>query len=376
MVHTAVSTFVGIALLFLRVGTAAAEDFPNPLLAAYFHPDRNIPRTASADEQVAAIRQSLDRMQKSGFNAIFPYFTGSSGQAYYSSQIHADNVYGECDPLAVLIQEARLRNLQVYPVLCATVCGNDKPAGILLEKSDWALRHPDGSPLGYISPAHSEARQWLANVAREVVERYQPDGIVLDYIRYRNRPLLLDRAAEIRFKAAVPSGATSEEEQKLMQQFKEAELTELVRSYSETIRATRPGTRLGIYSWGPHVAANHQIAQCWPRWVKEGYLDFVNVSGYYHHDKYGDKYLKMFEDKMRAAVQLNQETSKPVPLSFALGVETSHGKVHTAADIRTYLRKAVEVRLDGVVFFTWHDLLPFLDELDETDDIRNFPAAE
>ena len=97
-------------------------------------------------------------MQKSGFNAIFPYFTGSSGQAYYASRIHADNVYGDRDPLAVLIQEARLRNLQVYPVLCVTVCGNDKPAGILLEHPDWALRHPDGSPLGLHQPRPSRGQ--------------------------------------------------------------------------------------------------------------------------------------------------------------------------------------------------------------------------
>ena len=198
-----------MALSFFALEHAAtAEDSPDPCVAAYFHADRIIPRTGSPDEQLAVIRQSLDRMQKSGLNAIFPYFTGSSGQAYYASQIHANKVYGDRDPLVVLIQEARPRNLQVYPVLCVTVCGNDKPTGILLQHTDWALRHPDGSPLGYISPAHPDARQWLANVAREVVEKYQPDGILLDYIRYHNRPLRLDRTAEIRFRATVPPGAT------------------------------------------------------------------------------------------------------------------------------------------------------------------------
>ena len=102
----------------------------------------------------------------------------------------------------------------------------------------------------------------------------------------------------------------------------------------------------------------------------------MNVSGYYHKDKYGDKYLAIFEEKMRAAVALNQGTGKPVPLSFALGVETSHGKVHSADDIRVYLRKAAEVHIDGVIFFTWDTLLPFLKELDETDDIRNFPRID
>jgi uncharacterized lipoprotein YddW (UPF0748 family) len=358
-----------MAIVLLWTASASCdESIPQPLRGAYFHPDRIIRRDASHEEQVAAIHDALDRMQHSGFNAVFPYFTGSSGQAYYESKMYANRVYGQADPLAELVQEARRRSLQVYPVLCVTVCGNDKPAGILRQHNEWALRNLDGSPLGYISPAHPAARRWLAGVAREVVRDYRPDGILLDYIRYHNRPLRLDQDSENRFQETLPQPAVPSELVALLQQFKEDELTELVKLYRQTINATRPGTRLGIYCWGPHVAADHQIAQCWPRWVQEGYLDFVNVSGYYHKDKYGDKYQAIFEEKMRAAVALNQQIGKPVPLSFALGIETSHGKVHSAEDIRIYLRKAGEVGIDGVIFFTWDTLVPFLKELDETGD--------
>ena len=366
---------ISMCTMFVLISDCvAAADVPQPLRASYFHPNRVIPPKGTAEEQTAAIQTTLDRFESSGFNAIFPYFTGSSGDAYYSSTLHATRVYGERDPLAELIREARQRKIQVYPVLCVTVCGNENPTGILKEHPEWALRHLDGSPLGYISPAHPDARNWLARVADEVVRKYQPDGIILDYIRYHNRPLLLDPAADMRFRASLPDGTTPEHEKQMMQQFKEDELTELVRLYSETVHNARSGTLLGIYSWGPHVAANHQIAQCWPRWVKDGYLDLVNVSGYYHHDKYGDKYLAIFEEKMRSAVELNRGTGRPVPLSFALGVETSHGKVHSADDIRIYLNKAAEVQLDGFVAFTWNTLLPYLDELDQTGDIRNFPG--
>jgi uncharacterized lipoprotein YddW (UPF0748 family) len=374
----AISRGLAIPMLvaMLCVGATGDDELPSPFRGTYFHPDRIIRRDASPIEQLAAIREALDRMQRSGFNAVCPYFTGSAGQAYYASTIHAERVYSGMDPLSVLTQEARRRGLQVYPVVCATVCGNDKPAGILREHPDWALRNLDGSALGYISPAHPEAREWLAGVVHELVKMYRPNGILLDYIRYHNRPLRLDQAAEARFNETVPANALPDARQKLLQQFKEDELTKLVRLYRETTRAARPSTRLGIYCWGPHVAADHQIAQCWPRWVKEGYLDFVNVSGYYHKDKYGDKFLAIFEEKMRAAVALNMSTGQPVPLSFALGVETSHGKVHSADDIRVYLRKSAEVRLDGFIFFTWDTLLPYLKELDETNDTRDFPKVD
>ncbi len=372
--HARCVHFVWAAALLAIATPARSAEIPRPLRAAYFHPQRAIAADATADEQRAAVRNALDRMQKSEFNAVFPYFTGSSGQAYYASNLHATRVYGDHDPLMVLMQEARQRGLQVYPVLCVTVCGNDKPAGILTVHPEWALRHPDGTPLGYISPAHPDARQWLASVAREVAEKYQPDGIILDYIRYHNRPLRLDPAAEGRFRAALPTDVSPADEKNRLQQFKEDELTELVRLYRQTIREARPGTKLGVYTWGPHVAAHHQIAQCWPRWVKEGHIDLVNVSGYYHRETYGDKYLSLFAEKLRAARELNLTTGKPVPLSFALGVNTSHGKVHSADDIRDYLEQAAAAQLDGVVFFTWDDLQPFLDALDETGDIRKFPA--
>lgn len=313
-------------------------------------------------------------MKHSGFNAIFPYFTGSSGQAFYQGSIHKTKVYAGDDPLAELIVEARNRNLQVYPVICVTVCGNEKPTGILLDHPEWGCRHPDGSPLGYICPANAAARIWLVSIAKEIIDKYLPDGIVLDYIRYHNRPLLLDEESEKRFRAQLPSNCPAEEEKRRMQQFKEDELTELVKLYAQT--AHRANVRLGIYSWGPHVAANHQIAQCWPRWVQAGYLDLVNVSGYYHKDKYGENYLRIFEEKMRSTVELNQKTGRRVPLSFALGIETSHGKVHSADDVRIYLNKAAEVRMDGFVAFTWNTLLPYLDELDRTKSIIDYrPTA-
>lgn len=360
-----------ILLTVLIPAICFAQEVPKPLIAAYYHPDRIIPVKGTADEQSTAIKSSLDRLQRSGFNTVFPYFTGSSGQAYYLSRIHSRKVYADRDPLAELIREAQARKLHVYPVLCVAVCGNDRPAGILLEHPEWGLRHPDGSPLGYISPAHPEARSWLVSVAREIVERYQPDGIILDYIRYHNRPLLLDVAAENRFRDSLPPDSTQEIEKQRMQQFKEDELTKLVSLYASTLHPLK--CKLGIYSWGPHVAANHQIAQCWPRWVKAGDLDLVNVSGYYHHDKYGEKFLDMFTEKMRSAVKLNTGTGRPVPLSFALGVETSHGKVHSADDIRLYLKTAAEAGLDGCAVFTWDDLLPYLDDLDRTDEFRAFP---
>ena len=340
-----------------------STEFPHPLRAAYIHPERHFTARDSELVQQTAITQMLDRMQTARLNAIFPFFTGSSGQAFYASEVLPIRTYPDNDPLKYMVSEAHARGIKVYPVMCVAICGNEKPAEILLQKPDWGLRHPDGSPLGYISPANPDARAWLASVASEIVTRYPVDGIVYDYLRYHNRPLRLDVAAEERFKQTLPAGISEIDERTKFQEFKEAQVTELARSLSTAVRNARPDARIAMYSWGPHVTKNHQIAQVWPVWVERGYLDMVNVSGYYHRETYADRYLSLFEQRMSESLAIGKSLSRQVPITFALGVNTSHGRVHSAMDIRDYLELAAKLNMQGVSFFTWNDLLPFLDEL-------------
>jgi uncharacterized lipoprotein YddW (UPF0748 family) len=275
--------------------------------------------------------------------------------------------FGEHDPLRELVATARLRGMKVYPVVCVAVCGNERPAGILLEHPEWGLRHPDGSALGYLSPAHPDARKWIVTIIEEILERAQPDGIVLDYIRFHNRPLRLDAAAEARFERSLPPECSAEERQQSLQAFKEAELTRWVREISQAVRRRLPDGAVGIYCWGPYTVKNHLTAQVWPSWVEQGYVDFVNVSGYYHRDKYGDRYLSLFQQRMEEAAALNQAALRPAALSFALGVSTSHGRIHSAREICDYVEKASQAGIEGFSFFPWHELVPYLETLQTLD---------
>jgi uncharacterized lipoprotein YddW (UPF0748 family) len=301
-------------------------------------------------------------MKEFGLNALMPFVTTSSGEAYYESGL-LKRIYSDSDPVRILARESRSRGIGFYPVVPVAICGDQQPRGVLLQHPEWAMRHPDGRAMGYISPAHPEARKWLAGVIREIVEKYQPDGVVLDYIRYANRPQRLDPASEERFRKSLPADCTPAEEKKRLQEFKESELTALVRLIDETGRAARPNLKLGAYVWGPHVVKNHQIAQVWPLWVKRGYLDMVNVSGYCHRETYGESFLNVFEQRMADSLELNRQLAKPALLTFALGVNTSHGRVHSADDIRSYLNIADRLKLNGVAYFTWDYLQPYLHQL-------------
>lgn len=343
--------------------SVAAVRLPATLRAAYVHPDRIFKNAADPAAVIEATNRLLDQAQSIGLNTLFTYFTGSSGQAYYPSKLASRSHFGEHDPLAVLVTAARERGFQIWPVVCVAVCGNEQPAGILKDHPEWGLRHPDGSPLGYLSPANPQARQWIVRIIEEILERDQPDGILLDYIRFHNRPLRLDVDAERRFEQSLPPACPPEEREQRFQAFKEAELTIWVSEISQAVRANPSGAALGMYCWGPHTIKNHLTAQIWPTWVERGYVDLVNISGYYHRSKYGERYLSLFEQRLREAKTLNEAARRPAMLSYALGVNTSHGRVNSAEEICEYLRTATAAGVPGVGYFPWTDLVPYVDEL-------------
>jgi uncharacterized lipoprotein YddW (UPF0748 family) len=145
-----------------------------------------------------------------------------------------------------------------------------------------------------------------------------------------------------------------------------------VRLLSERLRKLDSQITLGAYCWGPHTLKDHLTAQVWPDWVERGYLDLVNISGYYHHEKYGDRYLALFVQRMRESIGINARLSHPARMTFALGLKTSHGSVRSVADIADYLDAARRLEMDGVAFFSWGDLDGWLAELEPTRVIPRF----
>ena len=268
--------------------------------------------------------------------------------------------------MASLMRAARERGLRVYPVQCALSAGGLRPGGILRQHPEWALRDIEGHPLGTLSPANPEARAWVASVSREIVATYQPDGLLLDYLRFPNQPVQLDPAAARNSPAPAPKA--SREDKARFQTVREDALTEQAHQISDAARSAKRGLRIAVYSWGPHVVKNHNVSQNWPLWAARGYIDNVNLSGYCFPESYGEKYLAVFEQRLAEARKFNA----PVELTFALGIKTSHGGIRQAADVKGYLDIARRLGLRGTAVFTWGHLQPFLADFERGSYLREF----
>ena len=152
------------------------------------------------------IIKTIDKIYNAGINNIF-LETYYHGQTIFPSQtmtkygfIRQNENYVGFDPLRIWINEAHRRGIKVHIWFETFYVGNKPPetnAGyILAKKPEWAnyqKKNADSETIAYsvsehngyfIDPANPEVQNFLYELLCEIITRYKPDGINLDYIRY------------------------------------------------------------------------------------------------------------------------------------------------------------------------------------------------
>lgn len=162
------------------------------------------PTEKNADQIIA----TLDNLKANGFNSVFleTYFHGKTIFPSQTMNKYGFTVQNEIfegfDPLDVWIKEAHKRDIKVHIWFQSFYVGNQSPdynpSSILAVRPDWGnkTKKNANSPKvtmsasehnGYfLDPANPEVHEFLLDLLSEIIDRYKPDGINLDYIRYPN----------------------------------------------------------------------------------------------------------------------------------------------------------------------------------------------
>jgi uncharacterized lipoprotein YddW (UPF0748 family) len=161
----------------------------------------------NADSAKAKISHLFEKARHSKFNMVFFQVRGS-GDAYYKSNVEP---WGELltgalgkdpgwDPLQYAVDEAHRLGLEmhvwinVFPIWRgADPPPETTPRSAMLEHPEWIVCERDGTPMKYdppnnnyvwISPGNPAARQHVLSVIKDIVGRYDIDGLHFDYVRY------------------------------------------------------------------------------------------------------------------------------------------------------------------------------------------------
>ena len=174
---------------------------------------------------------------------------------------------------------------------------NDPPTGSLTELDNyWITRLDTGaepSNKGF-DPGHPLAEEYLVNVAMDIVNNFDIDGIHYDYIRFYSNNEGYNPTSVARYNARyglTGQPAASDEQWK---QWRRDQVTAFVRKTYAKIQASKPWVKQSgaFVTWNPSPTSStrtafqatrpyYDVYSDWDSWVQEGIVDIAVPMTYY-----------------------------------------------------------------------------------------------
>ena len=264
-----------------------------------------------------AIDQVIDIAQRGRFQLLFVQVRGR-GDAYYRSPYEPPGLSlkqppSVFDPLAYLLARAHEAGIAVHAWVNVYYVwsddGSEPPAGhIVREHPEWLLTDDRGERMdrfpvdhwtdngleGYfVSPANRAAREHTVAVIEDLAQRYEIDGVHLDYVRYPGMGFGYSKAERTHF--ALEYGADPAELRRDRERIADIIGDEGVGSLDELLIEWRTqqvdslvmGVRRAIAPMPlsaavipDHVRARDEKGQDWVYWLQHGLVDFVVLMAY------------------------------------------------------------------------------------------------
>lgn len=260
----------------------------------------------SADELKAEIDSILDTCEKNKLNTIF-FQVRPSCDALYDSDIFPISSYissnGELvfDPLEYIVNEAHSRNIYIHAwVNPLRVTMNTHDLSTLDDKSpakqhpEWTVAYDDGKL--YLNAGLPEVCTLITDGVREIVEKYDVDGIVFDDYFYPY-PVYDENGAKIDFD-------DSEEYEKYgsgydsIEDWRRDNINTIIKSVYETVHEADPECVFGVSPfaiWQNNDGENggsdtngfegYNSLYCDAlAWINGGYIDYISPQIYWTFD--------------------------------------------------------------------------------------------
>lgn len=230
----------------------------------------------STEEQKKELLDIFDELQKDNFNVVL-FQVRAQGQVFYKSMLESMSPYfnsaNNFDPLAFAIEAAHARNMEchawitTFPVEKAKVSKRGK----LLEKKPDFYKHVNNH--WFLDPGRPETRDRLVLIAKEIVTKYDVDGLHLDYIRYPDNPKLFDDRDTYRL---YGKGKNKD-------QWRRENVNRIVFDIYDTVKATKNWVQISSAPIGKYKAikkhdgwtAYESVLQDAGHWMKKGKHDIL-----------------------------------------------------------------------------------------------------
>jgi len=289
-----------VAILLVMAQLSFAQDLFSPAHPAPKYEVRGVwittlggldwPKTkatspAKREQQKQELCKILDQLKAANINTVL-FQTRIRGSVIYPSKIEPWDVSltGQFDkdpgydPLAFAIEETHRRGMELHAWVVTVPGFKTKDAGKMGAKS-LLKTHPDllkkHNDMYYLDPGLPGSDDYLTNICKEIVSRYDVDGIHFDYIRYPENAESFPDAATYKKYGGKQSKTN----------WRRSNITRMVSKAHKAIKTLKPWVRLSCspvgkfrdmrrfssYGWNAYAAV-YQDAQ---GWLRDGIMDLL-----------------------------------------------------------------------------------------------------
>ena len=284
----------------------------------------------------------MKKLADAGFNTVFAR-VARGGNSIYPSQFLARDDWAQNqteDELQKAINAAHKNGLEFHAwKVCFNLNGAAMQKGAAktlydqMEKDDRLVRGMDGKTAPFLNPSDPRNQKLELDVLREITQKYDVDGIHLDYIRYPSDPHFdfdygkVSRAEYEKYsKRKVvnwPQDVFSGAQKWDYENWERNNINGLVRRVYQQTKKLKPRVQVSAAVWRDHRSNRAYIKQDWVLWAKNGWLNFVVPMDY-------------TEDETRFRSDIKSQ------------VANSTGRVLLAAGIGNYKHKTPEETLKQI----------------------------
>ncbi len=293
------------------------------------------------------IRTIMRNIRRLGLNTVLWQVRGN-GTALYRSEIEPwSEEYGYADPgfdpLELAVREAHANGLRIEawmnvmpgwrgpkPPPIPNQLYHTRPGWFLYDSQGRRQPLASGSAEPFyliLNPCLPQVREYIVGIAREIVTRYEVDGLHLDYVRYAwdttpNARQLYPRDARTLAIYRTQTGLHPDDDPRAWDDWRANQLTRLVADIRGMLIRSRPHVTLTAATWADPRRGYQDFFQDSVNWLRSGLLDGAYPMAYAAN-------LSDFEANINAYQQL----AAPARIIPGIGVYKHTSTGQTAAQI-------------------------------------------
>jgi len=312
------------------------------------------PQTIDQSGQKDALIHILDDIKSKNLNTVY-FQAESNGTVLFRSSFEPFSPYitgkiddsTSYDPLHFAIEQAHKRGLEIHAWVNVFKCFNGTEINILKNPNHISQRKPewviedlrDGQKSYWLDPGLPEVREYVSDVIEEMVERYDVDGVQLDYARYPGKNFEDD------FSYRINGNGMNRDD------WRRKNITDAVELINMKIKRIKPYVKLGAAPIGIYKNMKGiygfegftDVYQDSRLWLSKGIIDYLAPQIYWGID-----------DNPRFDLLAREWAGGSAGRNIVLGIGAY--KENVKADMERMIEYARAINVSGVAFYRYSNI--------------------